>query len=734
MANITSSIRIYLYNNLCYSVCMGGNIMKPIKKIIKSKSDGVHGNGPRKNGLDGLGYPFFKFLRKIRIQTRLIMSFVLIILLLLVFSCMYTYNKSSVAINGNVRSYSLQVLNQTSIILQNNIKRFESYATDLVLNQSLQKSLENYAAGDESVRSDERFNITQLSQPTAGNNDIKFFGMYSANNYDILFSLGTLNMQENNKEILDQSKNTKSTSWVQFSINGEKMLGISKSIFSSDSGDYLGAITQIPNDTLFLSSYKNLDIGSDKENRRFDIFIVAKDGTIISSRESNFPILQSNQISKTIGKKLGELNNESGNFDCILNEEKCLITYSSLKSNDWYIVSAIPYYYINTTANDLRTNLIIFGIICILFAVCISFLIAKSISLPSIKLVNYMKKVKDGDLTISIKDDGNDELSDINNSFNSMLVNINSLVVEVKQSAQKILDFSNKISLSATDSKYLSKQVSITIKQIAEGANEQANDINDSVETMNKLSSEINLVGKNMNNVAEVVGHTKSLSVGASDVVKALNVKSNQTSSASNRIVTHITAMSESMKEIQKIVKVIVGIAEQTNLLALNAAIEAAHAGEAGKGFAIVAAEVKKLADHSKEASVNISNIITRAQTKTEQAVLEAISSNAIIQEQLNTVNAADDTFKTIFASMDKIIESMDKMTLSVSNIMNSKVTVLDSMQSISAVSEESAATSGEIFESTSKQMNAAAELAEYANILQSMSDDLEKAISIFKI
>ena len=188
------------------------------------------------------------------------------------------------------------------------------------------------------------------------------------------------------------------------------------------------------------------------------------------------------------------------------------------------------------------------------------------------------------------------------------------------------------------------------------------------------------------------------------------------------------------MKEIQKIVKVIVGISEQTNLLSLNASIEAARAGEAGKGFAIVASEVKKLADHSKSASVNISDIISKAQLKTEQAVAEATSSSLLIQEQLNTVNDADHTFKTIFASMDKIIESMDRMSHSVSSIMNSKENVLESMQSISAVSEQSAVTSGEIFESTLTQMSASRELAEYANTLQTMSDDLEKAISIFKV
>jgi methyl-accepting chemotaxis protein len=96
--------------------------------------------------------------------------------------------------------------------------------------------------------------------------------------------------------------------------------------------------------------------------------------------------------------------------------------------------------------------------------------------------------------------------------------------------------------------------------------------------------------------------------------------------------------------------------------------------------------------------------------------------------------NSENHTFKTIFTPMDKIIESMDRMTLSVSNIMNSKTNVLDSIQNISVVSQQSAATSGEIFDSTLKQMSLSNELAEYTNTLQLMSDALEKAISIFKI
>ena len=721
------------------------HIISIIKKPFKKKSAKVEAinnvsTSFKKNKMDRVKTnkaatsPLYSFLRKLRIQTRLILSFVLIILLLLVFTSVYTYDKSSTALNDNVKSYSQQVLNQTSIILANNIKNFEDVASNLAINNSLQTSLDKYASGDENVRFDERQSIIDTFQSSISNNNaIKTFGLYATKDYETI--LGNSSILENNKEILDSSQDIKTTRWVQYTHNGQKVVGISKSIFSVITGDYLGVVTQIPDESLFTGSYETLEIGRDKvTDKPFDIFIVSKDGTIISSRGDNFPIFQSTDISKSIAEKIKELNTPTGNFDSTSNGENSLITFSSLKLNDWYIVSVIPYYHLNSSADDLRTNIIIFGIICIIFAVLLSLLISKSISIPSVNLVHFMKKAKDGDLTISISDNGNDELSDISRNFNSMLVNINALVEKVKQSAQKILDFSNKIAISSSESNKLSQQVSITIKQIAEGANEQANDINDGVETMRVLSNEINIVGDNMKDVAQVVGHTKALSEGASEVVNALNVKSHQTNSASDRIVKNISELSASMKEIQKIVKVIVGISEQTNLLSLNASIEAARAGEAGKGFAIVASEVKKLADHSKSASVNISDIISKAQLKTEQAVAEATSSSLLIQEQLNTVNDADHTFKTIFASMDKIIESMDRMSHSVSSIMNSKENVLESMQSISAVSEQSAVTSGEIFESTLTQMSASRELAEYANTLQTMSDDLEKAISIFKV
>jgi methyl-accepting chemotaxis protein len=682
--------------------------------------------------------PLISFLRKIRIQTRLILSFVIIILILLVFSCIFTYNRSAGAINDNVKTYSQQVLNQTSIILNNEMSRLELVSSDIALSQYVQTSLDSYQASDESTREDFNYNIKNYALPKiTTNDDIKLFGMYTVldGNFDEVFSQGSLDILDSNKKILDDAKSDKKAAWLQYNIYGEKMLGIRRPIYSAASGDFLGAIVEIPEQNVLAKGFKDLDIGTDKKtNKKFDIFIVDTDGMIISSRSDSFPLLKSNATSKSVGSALKGLKKDSGCFDMNINGEKSLITYSSLESNNWFIVSIIPYYHLNEPANNLRFQLIVFGLICIFLAVIISLLIARSVSVPSKKLVKIMDKVKDGDLTITVKDNGRDELANISNNFNSMLENINSLVTKVRQSSQKILDFSHKIASSASQSNELSEQVSVTVKQIAEGSNEQAIDIGSSVQTMNSLSDDINLVGTNMSSVSQVVDDTKALSQGAFAAVEALNHKSAQASIASESIASNISELSESMKEIQKIVKVIVGISEQTNLLSLNASIEAARAGEAGKGFAVVAQEVKKLADHSKNASVNISNIITTIQEKTEQAVMQTTNASSLVREQLDSVKDTDKTFKTIFTAMDKIISSIENMNSSVSRIMKSKEIVLDSMQNISAVSEQSAATSEEIFESTTKQIDASHELAEYAETLQSMSDEMDKAISIFKV
>ena len=172
----------------------------------------------------------------------------------------------------------------------------------------------------------------------------------------------------------------------------------------------------------------------------------------------------------------------------------------------------------------------------------------------------------------------------------------------------------------------------------------------------------------------------------------------------------------------------------RSNLLSLNAAIEAARAGEAGLGFAVVAEEVKKLADQSKEASVMISSIIKRIQTKTEITVDAANRSSLIVGKQMEAVYETDNSFKTIFSSMDAISKMINKVESSLKVVLDSKTIVMETMENVSAVSQEAAATSEEVSSSAQEQIASAELLSALAEELSNMAEELEKSIAQFNI
>lgn len=413
---------------------------------------------------------------------------------------------------------------------------------------------------------------------------------------------------------------------------------------------------------------------------------------------------------------------------------QCLVAYSPIENTDWYVVSTIPFSYLNAETNKIGVSIVIIGFICFLLSLLLSYIISKSISIPLNRLVSLMKEAKNGNLSVNINVRHKDEISEVNRNFNDMLSNISSLVSKVNTSALSVLNNSEKIYTSSEQSSVVSEQVATTIQQIAKGASEQAEETSECVNQMNKLSNDINNVGSGMKTVSGVISETKNLSENALSVVKSLSDKALETRSVSENIINDINNLNSDMKEIKKVVKVIVAIAEQTNLLSLNAAIEAARAGDAGKGFAVVADEVKKLADRSKDASITINNIINNIQHKTEQTVTAANNAGTIVNQQMEAVENTDTVFRTIFDTMEGLSRHIGNVEDSVKDILVSKEKTMEAIENISAVSEEAAATAEEVSASTQEQMASSEELSKLAKELTDMSRELSDSISMFKI
>lgn len=445
-----------------------------------------------------------------------------------------------------------------------------------------------------------------------------------------------------------------------------------------------------------------------------------------------------NRYKKTMGKKGSNQIKMKMTLSVTNLFRKTKVKFRLMVS--FLIISIIPliilgiFSYINTEANSIRNSVVLFISISILFSILFSYLISLSISFPLNNMKKLINKAKEGDLAQSIKDDSKDEIGDVIRGFNYMIENIRNLILEVSNVSQKVISNSMLLNSASEKSKIASKQINEVMNQVAIGASDQAENLANGVGSINILSDDINKVEEDMKFMSETTNGTKKLSQDSLNVVKTLNEKAFQTSSASTQFIKDINRLGKDMEQIVKITKTIATIADQTNLLSLNASIEAARAGEAGRGFSVVANEVKKLADQSKDSSREITFIIDNILQKTSDTTKVAHNANKLMEEQMGIVKETDISLASIYKSMGSLMERVDNVSKSIESVLNSKENASESIENVSAISQETASISEEVSATTQEQVSSLEELSELSKSLDEMSKKLNESISVFKI
>ena len=277
-------------------------------------------------------------------------------------------------------------------------------------------------------------------------------------------------------------------------------------------------------------------------------------------------------------------------------------------------------------------------------------------------LLREMEHFAHGDLTVRLHHDRNDDIGALFNGFTTAAANVRSTVEKVYEAVNATVSASTQIAASST--------------QISAGARRQLDEISSIVSAIAEMSQSINDNSRLVLMVSGTAQDAGNLAAKSGDVLAATarditNVASIVEESA--KTVRHLGSQSE---EIGEIIQVIDEIADQTNLLALNAAIEAARAGEQGKGFAVVADEVRKLAERTTKATKQIANMIEHIQSSTEEAV-------TTIQRGIGEVQRGK--------------ESANKAQGSVSGIIERSRAVADAIMQVAAATEEQSQASEEV-------------------------------------
>jgi methyl-accepting chemotaxis protein len=675
-------------------------------------------------------FGFGRVFRNVKIQTRLFASFLIITFIPLSVVGYIAYKKSNDAIESKISSYSTEVVKQIGKNVYTEIQKINAVSKNIIISEELQESVDDFYSDSNLKMLDSRKKIESLLTNTTGiNQSIKklYINMGESITIGDNYLGDSVVSDESKEEIqkkIETSNDNSALSIIKAEDGSSQLLLLSK-IQSNTDGNVLGQMYMFLKPETFSDALKDVNLGNGS-----DVFIINSKGVVVAS-QNTISAFGSPYRDNLLIK---EIENERQGFSTDIDGKDYLVTFSEIQDTDWYMVAAVPYTFLNAETNSVRNTIIYITVLCLIIALFLAYTITFSISTPLKRLVELINEAKKGNFTNKLRDSSKDEIASVISNFNEMAQNINMLVSKVNTSAQKVLKSSEEIITSTSRSQISSEQVGMTIQEITKGAANQAEDISEGVNLLNMLSGKINNVEAVIGNVAEVVNNTKELSDKAMSTVKSLNDKAVETKSVSTKIIDNINELNNEMQEMQKITRMMVDISEQTNLLALNAAIEAARVGAAGKSFAVVAEEVRKLANKSKSASVMISNILLNIKKKTELTVSAANSANIVISKQMDVVEETDHSFKAIFEAMINISGQINNVSNSVSQVLGIKNLTLSKIESVAGVAQETAATTEEVSTNTQMQIMEADQLAKLAVNLQGMSEELREAISRFKM
>lgn len=307
---------------------------------------------------------------------------------------------------------------------------------------------------------------------------------------------------------------------------------------------------------------------------------------------------------------------------------------------------------------------------------------------------------------------------------------MSALIDNVKGAFEILEESSSNIHQAISEFSSLSMKIADITKDLASDSTLQASEVNGSMNIFNDLARKLISSEEKVDDTVTNMNLLKENNdIGIASIRELTskfeeNIKSTQ--SASNEI----QVLSEKSASIGSIIDTISGIAQQTNLLALNAAIEAARAGEAGRGFAVVANEIKKLSEQSSASTQQIDAILKEIMNIVETTRSTMSYNSSIVQESSEKLDSTVDVFRLMIKSSMEVIETIGLLDQELKSITVLKEQMLSSMQKLSDISENSAASTQVINASTDEQVHSISSVTDAMDLVQKSIDHLSAILN----
>ncbi len=385
--------------------------------------------------------------------------------------------------------------------------------------------------------------------------------------------------------------------------------------------------------------------------------------------------------------------------------------------------------------NSFSTYMVLITIAMVAVISVLAFIIGRMISKMIKNLRDETVTLSEGNLG-SMAENRNKirelyELSEATGKLRQQLVTVVKTISECSGTIDASVE---NVDSSLTGCSHAVNDLSTAMGELAYAAQSMAGSVEKQAGDMNEISDGITDIAESSQSTKNVTETVSQVSNTAKGHLEHLLEANGYTTKSTGDVISSITSVKTAVEDIISAVQIIMDISDQTNLLSLNASIEAAHAGEAGKGFAVVADEIKKLADQSNTSAKQIEQIIDKVVEKTKECTEFAEQIKDAVSNEEAALKDVENSFEDVDENISKASASVDQIAGIVEIVDRNKVSIIDAINNLSAISEENAASAEEANASTEELRANVEEVANEAGTLKNVVKELNESIAFFKL
>ncbi|WP_033827223.1 methyl-accepting chemotaxis protein [Bacillus andreraoultii] len=412
------------------------------------------------------------------------------------------------------------------------------------------------------------------------------------------------------------------------------------------------------------------------------------------------------------------------------------VTYSEKDPNWGWVINAGAYLQdFNAPAKAILIMISIVTGVALMVGIIIIWLFANRISRPIQQVTIRMDMLANGDLSaeqIQIK--SKDETAKLAGAMNTMQSEIHQLIERIQNASELMASHSEELNQSADEVKLGSEQVAITMQEMAVGAEKQADGSSELSEMMASFTTRVQEANSRGEQIIKSTNQVIQLTEKGNQLMHSSTKQMEKVDSIVQDAVQKVKNLNVQSQQISKLVVVIKDIADQTNLLALNAAIEAARAGEQGKGFAVVADEVRRLAEQVRESVKDITQIVINIQNEFHTVTDSLQGGYQEVEQGTKLIESTGVTFNNISDSIMGVVDSITKVSENLNLMTQDSQQMNGSIQEIAAIAEESAAGIEQTSAASAETSTSMEEVAANSAQLAKLAEELNERIRKFKI